>query len=338
MKFSDLTKWLGHSPEEPEFDIFLRSNRIYDRPCEEDEDHIETLIDEVERASITLIYEERTEYEKIFESPYGTGKYVLKQIAFYSKSMHDYPGFKGELPFNLSFEDTRIDTHCKLGLPSASRKVHGLLCDLYLLEDFHVNLSYKDKNENIGIIHIRHQHLYDKLRLRKTILEKNSRTADIESLIQCLGSNPINGAIAKALEPTEWQPSKSTSSLHEITELIVPNGLTLYFDPIENSKQTPPPPTPFESTFTGFRINRKGDMKSKGFNGPLPLGIEFYDTPEDVLRKLGRDPDEHWIGDDIGFFKWQLQTYVLHIMFSLIDYQVYRVSCFSKTTEILKTY
>lgn len=340
MNASDLLKWLGFSPEEPEFDKFLRSKRIYSRPCDENENDTEaadSLIDEVERSSVALIYEERLQYEKTFNPTGSLGRFILKQIAFYAESIHDYPGFKGTLPFDLCFTDTSEDTHRKLGPPSAARKVHGLLCDLYLIDDLNINISYVEATNRIGIIHIRRQHIYDQMSLKKLILEKNSLAIDIESLIKCLGLNSLDASITNALEPTGWKPSSRSSQLHEITELIKSNGLTLYFHPSTHSNQANRYPTLLGSTFTGFRINRRGDMQSNGFDGILPFNIEFYDTPDDVLKKMGTLPDSHWIGDDIGSFKWKLPHYILHVMFSLIDYQVYRISCFDISPHSLET-
>lgn len=331
MNASDLIKWLGHSPDEPEYDAFLRSNRIHNRP-NEDESDTESLIDEVERDSIALIYEERVEYEKIYPSSGSTGRFVLKQIAFYSESMHDYPGFKGLLPLKLSFEDSSNNVRTKLGQPSASREVHGLVCELYLKESLHINISYNDTSNHIGIIHVRQQHLYDIIRLQEIEPEKKPNTINIESLIKCIGYNSHDISIEKALDPIGWRFSKASSNQHEITELIRPYGLTLYFSQKDSETHRRSQSLPNELIFTGFRVNRRGDMQSKGFAGKLPYNIEFYDTPDDVLKKLGSPPDSHWTGDDIGFFKWNLTNYILHVMFSLIDYQVYRVSCFANSS------
>jgi hypothetical protein len=71
-------------------------------------------------------------------------------------------------------------------------------------------------------------------------------------------------------------------------------------------------------------------MLSDGYAGPLPFGIQFHDTPEAVVA---RNPDARIVDKDTAALKWKLPDCVLHAMYSLIDHQVYRVSCFAPFPE-----
>ena len=337
--------YLGKSPQEPHFDEWLESRRIYERPHrpEDDEAYSEdegkalrnarsSEIEEGERLSIALIYEKAGNYERLFGDIDGTGEFVLKQLVFYAKGVQGYAGFATPLPFGIGFGQDAQTTRSKLGPPTATRALHGLISDLWVREDFNVNVSYLDAGERCAIVHVRRAHLYDLRMLGKLPYEHDAAAIDPDALALFLGESIYGLALTVMLDSAGWSSDGSSlADCEEIPDLIKRRGLTLYlrnagqYKALRGQK--------FErdgAVLAGFRFNRTGDMNSQGHLGRLPLGIEFHHAPDQVIDCVGRPPDAQTIGEDVGSYQWRLAPYTLQVTFSLIDYQVYRVTCFAR--------
>ncbi|AGU52885.1 hypothetical protein VAPA_2c03240 [Variovorax paradoxus B4] len=87
------------------------------------------------------------------------------------------------------------------------------------------------------------------------------------------------------------------------------------------------------AVFAGFRVNRRGDSNSDGFEGELPFGIEYHHTPEQAVSRVGRKPDSMLVNDDVAAYVWRFEACSMHLLISLIDYQIYRVTCFAEFME-----
>lgn len=337
-----LLAFLGDSPQNSAFDTWLDRHGIFDRPMQADPNDFEAYqrakgsrIEQVERYSLCLIYEEADSFERLFGYEPDEADFVLKQVAFYAKGVQDYRGYAGELPWGLRFTMSRADVHALLGIPTASRIVHELPVDLYLTEQAVINISYVSDGLSIAVVHVRPSHIFDKRMLGLSAPEIDELAVDLDRLTSCLGRSTYDETLDTVLDFTGWHASDfDMADCDEVMKLVPRHGLTLYYrkvadypvlqgsDPIQGG-----------SVFAGFRANRRGDMNSDGYAGKLPFGIEFHDTPERVVERVGRPPDWRLIDVDTGSFKWKLPSCTLHVLFSLIDYQVYRVTCFAKFLE-----
>jgi hypothetical protein len=194
-----------------------------------------------------------------------------------------------------------------------------LCTDLWTPTDWIVNVSYLDSDYNMGIVHIRRQNIYDRQMLGLELVKSTKQRLPFESLLRCLGKSSSDTFLKEALAPFDWDSGDyDFRNEGEITKYVSKYGITLYFG--GQGRQ--------HSVLTGLRFNRRGDMSSKGYSGSMPFGIEFHHTPLEVKALVGRTSDELFQAADTGAMVWRLQSYILHIMYSLIDYQVYRVSIF----------
>ena len=343
MDSKTLISFLGYSPASEPLNTWLDDHRVFDRPhsAEQDEawaeDENEALqnaraseIEEVERDSVCLIYDDRASYEMIYGKAKSKGDYVLRQVAFYAKGVQSYPGYRQALPFQLEFGMDRAAVHALLGLPMASRVIHGLQADLHMNKSVVLNVCYLDDG-SIGILHVRLPHKYDLQKIGELKYEADERAIKLNALFACLGRSAYDEELEALLRPLGWQSGDfEMADCDEVPNLIPRYGLTLYY---RDAKDFPALANKHYlrdgALFAGFRVNRRGDMRSLGFEGPLPFGIQYFHNPEHAITCVGREPDWVSVGDDIGSYKWNLQTHILHVMFSLIDYQIYRISCFA---------
>ena len=82
----------------------------------------------------------------------------------------------------------------------------------------------------------------------------------------------------------------------------------------------------------GYRVNRAGDMDSAGYRGRCPSAWRSPPGSRTSSRASAGDPDAHGVAEDTGYFLWNLPGFRLHVLYSLIDWQVYRVTCSGSVT------
>lgn len=347
MNSLEILGFLGKSPENRNFDQWLQNQRIYERPhsAEDDDEYNEdpdaalrnareSEIDENERHSIALIYEDIRTYQQLFdvEPNSGDGDFVLKQVAFYGPGISNYQGFAGALPFELEFQDSPASVHKKLGAPIATRVLHELSADLWVTPEWHINVSYAESMDRIAIVHVRKPNLYDLRMIGQVIAPIAPAPLDLEKMRAALGKDIRDAIVSNALAPLGWDAAAENDAdgADELFNFVKRFGLTLYFRQRNGNSAAQLPDRSPETTFlAGFRANRAGDMRSQGFHGRLPFGLQFHHTPEQVLAKIQTPPDERGLASDTGYFIWNLNDCRLHVMYSLIDWQIYRVTYFT---------
>ena len=216
-----------------------------------------------------------------------------------------------------------------LGQPLVRRTVHSLVFDLWLGDGWQVNVSYSEASNAIAIIHVRRQHLFDRRMISGEPGPVDPLAVDSMVLTQLLGVPTGAVELQQAIGAFCWDAAAfDFSDCHELPELIQPHGVAFYFARVSNENSARRDVSKGKrSVLSGFRLNRLGDMSSRGYRGALPFGIQFHDSPFAAEQRVGRAPDDQIINDDTGAFVWHMPNHQLRVMFSLIDFQVYRVSC-----------
>lgn len=75
---------------------------------------------------------------------------TLVAVKFYSDTEHGYVAFSGELPRKLSFADSRMDAHKKLGKPTEINEAMRL--DVWRTEERVLALKYDRATHRVGVI------------------------------------------------------------------------------------------------------------------------------------------------------------------------------------------
>jgi hypothetical protein len=328
---------IGRSPTAPEVDEWLGQQRIRHRPFTAEEDEYfkrdpyragrnaqASEVDEVERHSLALIYDRKELFWSLVAKPeevppLDPGPFVLREVAFFASGVQDYRGYEGDLPAGLRFGLSSTEAKQLLGDPLARRNVRDLMSLLWAPDDWILNASFLNGEDDLGVVHIRRQNMYDRRMLGREQPPANEERSGAEMALEALGRSLVDRVACDALAPIGWSPKLfDFSNSGEITHYMPTNGVTLY---VGDHDQPP-------SVLTGIRFNRRGDMGSAGFDGRMPHHIEFHDTPAVVEMRIGRRPDKITQAPDTGAYLWHMGKYDLHVMFSLIDYQVYRTSLF----------
>ncbi|WP_369943186.1 hypothetical protein [Xanthomonas medicagonis] len=340
MPAMELLEWLGVSPEHAGFDAWLRAHGAVERPHRASRaDDAEAIrrarlseIDEIERQSVALIYEDGAAYRRLFDTsaPAPEGDFVLQQVAFYAPGISGYAGYTPALPFALVFADAPAAVRAKLGPPRATRMLHGLLADLWVSRDWHVTVSYDAARTGIAIVHVRRPNLYDLRMIGALPCPPAAPSAvDLNVLGALLGKEIDDPAVRAALQPMGWSDAADALAADggRVHDDLMRHGLRLDVARTRGKRLGILRGSAKHSArLIGIHVHRAGDLGRHGFQGALPFGLQFHFTPEQIVQCMQREPDTHGVTQDTGDFAWQMEGRRLHVVCSLIDWQLYRLS------------
>ena len=226
----------------------------------------------------------------------------------------------------MCFADGPAQVREKLSAPIAYRVLHGLPAELWVGKDWHLNISYTADAGRVAIVHVRRPNRYDLEMIGAASSEASRNAPDLEKLNAAIGLAVDDVKLQAALAPLAWNQDAwdEAGRGDEVFRYLKSHGLSLYF------RDGADVGTP---VLAGYRVNRAGDMDSAGYPGPLPFGLAFSTRLEDIIPRVGRDPDAHGVAEDTGYFLWNLPGFRLHVLYSLIDWQVYRVTCSERVAE-----
>lgn len=79
-------------------------------------------------------------------------------------------------------------------------------------------------------------------------------------------------------------------------------------------------------------FHRQRDQDGLGWDGELPAGLDFEDSPEDLFRKLNDAPVQQADSALTGHAFWNLKDYTLHVLYSNVDNRLIRVKVSAPVT------
>lgn len=98
-------------------------------------------------------------------------------------------------------------------------------------------------------------------------------------------------------------------------DLRMTRGITLYLQGIRR-----------RAIVNAITLHANRDGESPGWNGPLPQGLDFADSPTIAREKVGICPSEESDSPTTGHVVWTFLTYTLHILYSNFDNSLLRVT------------
>ncbi|NIA00577.1 hypothetical protein [Massilia sp. CCM 8734] len=244
---------------------------------------------------------------------------IISNIQIYSgDEEYGHVRYIKSLPFGLSFDDSRQSLNKKLGTPvwqfpfvAPVKLERWDLGDKWLLVEYASDMS-KIRMIQIGLV---------PKKPRPSILPKIVQP-DIQTLLSTLGEEPktITGHPGYARIDVSTVPTSPIQDgrSYEIDALET-HGVELYFRVSKNRHQAG------ENILSGARYIRKGLSWSAGFNGHLPNGLQFDDTPEVAVRKIGSLPITGKADVLTGYFVWKLPEYLLQVGFSVMEQRINRI-------------
>lgn len=256
---------------------------------------------------------------------------VLTNLLYYSgDDYYNHDRFDGPLPYELTWVDTREQVWKKLGAPNwqfaqANENAVVERWDFSLDTDqaHWVLVFYVEDEQSIKLIQL--GWAPQRVQPEPTLVDKRKPPLRFEALAPLL-HKPWNApAVHQQLAalPIQAAIDECGKDCAEV-DAVIEDGIELYFDEANMQDRKDADGEVFR--FTGLRFFRYGDSGSRGFKGQLPSGLKFADRPEQVIAKVGVPPTAGDADEFSGYYVWNLPDYLLHVMFSVQEQRVDRVT------------
>lgn len=239
---------------------------------------------------------------------WGAENLVLSQLYFYNADKEEgIAQFKGELPYGLTFSDTREQVLQKMQKVTDRHRFYK--SDTWDIEDKRLNVIFENKR-------LQKLYLFLPEKPFKEPLIENRQTLSMDLLIQSLEKPidknlPFLSALAEPLSKDHWEEWSDTGELTLTDEY----GIELYS--YENKKK--------KVVLGSVKFFAARDRESIGWTGDLPYGLSFEMSPSDLYKKFKKKPAEQ--SDDVysGYALWHFEKNTLHVLYSNIDNRLSRV-------------
>jgi hypothetical protein len=80
--------------------------------------------------------------------------------------------------------------------------------------------------------------------------------------------------------------------------------------------------------FTSAKLGRAGYLDARAWRGELPCGLELDLAYPEIVRRVGRPPDEMGEGKLSGYVVWDLKSFTLHVHFDSVNNVIVTVTLF----------
>jgi hypothetical protein len=254
------------------------------------------------------------------ESMLGDEK-ILTTVLFYNdESYYHHKDYQGTLPLGLAFSDDHASVMAKLGQPRWKFVEHGLeVCARWDVDNYWLLVFYDHARS--GIKHIQVGWNPPPPSTPTPLRKKLHGTPDF-NVARAFFRKPVSDAgLAAALPGFDLSEVASAKPADWYVQVdhTADKGVELFFD----QPRLPDPPGEF--LFSGLKYFRRGIFGSPGFVGQLPHGIHFSFKPEKLLELLG-NPVTGSVKEYSGYYVWNFESYLLHVMFSVQEQRVDRVT------------
>ena len=154
MNAPNLTNYLGDSLKNLEFDRYLLSIGIKERPMGEDS----TVFISSGDRTLDLTFSEISIYsEQNLIKPKSNGKFILEALTFYT-------GYKYNLPLELNFSLTEKEVENILGNPRQSTRLSdGKISNIYLKDNLLITVRFKRCDHGIEFVSIKVPDIFNQI-------------------------------------------------------------------------------------------------------------------------------------------------------------------------------
>lgn len=287
----------------------------------------ESQIIDVEKFGLVMIYKTADEYRTIHGSAPEGADFVLNELAFYQADIRGAIAYPDALPYGLSFEQSvSSEQPTALGPLLAQRKLYDVMARQYMPEDHVVNAGF-DEDGSLIHVHVRLQGLFDRCQ-RGTLLfpfKDEGHEFYTKALGQLISKPPVQAIFEKLkVDPRQRE---SAHCPEEITTAEKTHGITLHVRGPKQAGLKTPLGKQAVFVLAGVVFKRMGDLASEGYFGHLPYELGFWMTPDQVAQQVPSEPIWIHSSEQLGSYMWRLPDgQLMQAMFSLIDWQLYRLS------------
>lgn len=223
---------------------------------------------------------------------YGIGSMMLTQIYLYGEH-EGVNAYQDQLPYGLLMSDDRSIVCSKMTTWESTRRSY--VRDVWELPECRMTVSYVKDGEHIGFILLWSRR--NALPPRESLII----LPDIQDIINSLGEVVQSPVVRNVFQQFPLKQSQEDKNLYIRFNLREEYGIELRF--MDNLG------------LSHVVFYREHEMNARGWQGLLPHTLEFNDSPEVLLNKMGQPPDIH--NDELfaGSALWDYGRYYIKVSY-----------------------
>jgi len=267
----------------------------------------------IKKLGLELGFKSQAVFEQCNEEKVTQTPLLLTSCIFYAhnEGMKIYPY---ALPYHLSFEDSPIIVQEKMKNEKATHKEY--IRDVWVFDTHKLIVGYNEKRTAIVDI------VY--MLVSPYVNPQDTAIFDTEKAVALFGEKPESEAMKKLLN--FFDINDFMTEQNEVTDryLIREYGLSVAFTDAEDINSL----SQKGKVFAQISLFDKCYLDfSHGYNGKLPFGLEFSDSPYEFVNKVPGTPmeiSEHESRME-GYILWTFSSYCIEIVYSLLTNSIARI-------------
>lgn len=317
-----LIESLGLRASSREAESILSSLGTVTQPSLEDDgetQHYDWVL--VRRKGIELGFVDRMYFEAQPEHKWGDDEnLILNQLTFYAEGARDeVKGWTDELPYGLTFSDTRITSRQKLSAHAPT--LRSGTRDRWDIDDRRLIVTYFPDDRGIENVHI-------KLGIKPwSESGREQPQLNVQQWVNLFGLHASDARFVNAVSPLDIQERIEDEEDDREVGFLRECGVELYF---ESRKRLRLPPTENTSSsglvFAAVKFFRARDREARQWSGELPLNLSFDDSIDVVIDALKTPPVACDEGATTGYALWHCPDFSLHVLYSSIENHLLRIT------------
>lgn len=324
MDAEDLLALLGRYNTDPGVEAALSYYRVRNRPVVKvDPDDADGPVVETQtwvknsRSGIEFGFDDEAAWIGLDETQFGKRPMLLTQIYLYGRHQGVRP-YPEPLPFQLELTDERATVRRKLKAFESTR--HSHVRDTWDTPQFRITVAFTEGDRGIEFI---------LCALREPPLPPLpyalAPVPAIEVFAELLGCPVSDPRLRRVFDPLGLEDRiEELKDMGEV-DFLVPYGFTLGFSSPLGVKK----PEWRQRVLSSVTFYQERELDARAWPGELPYGIQFDDSPETAITKVGRPPDVQDDDDFGGYALWHQPTFGFHIFYNSMENRVARASLFA---------
>jgi len=283
---------------------------------------------------VYLFFTDAASFMARYGMPKSAGPIVLSRAVFFGAYHQDVERFQGAVIGELDVASRFDRWTSQLGQAEWTHEIGGTIrkarwrTDAYLVD---VSFSAGGDCRLVSLMPV---YCPEAVVLQAEAKQRHLALPTPAQVVEAIGTPLSDPALAAAFQPVDFASKLHEASSHGEMDFSRDDGFELYASPADAlALDRPINVSAGAPCLSGSRYRSDLDFKSVQWQGSLPYDITFDDGPDTVVAKVGRVADRENFDEMQGSHRWHFGNYDLHVLYSLAEDHVYRVTLLGRTKD-----
>jgi hypothetical protein len=281
-----------------------------------------------------LFFTDAVSYMARFGLAKSEGPIMVSRVVFFGAYHADVDAYEGAVVGDLTMRarlDAWIDA---LGHAEWTHEVAGVIRKArWLVDGAQADVSFTPSGE-CKLVSLTLQYTPEADAMRAEARQRQLALPGPDRILAALGTPISSDPVRAAFSAVDYAGKLPEACSYGGIDFSRTDGFELYAAPAEDLlPERTNEVNPGTLCLSGARYRCDLDFKSVQWQGPLLFGITFDDGPDTVVAKVGRAPDQQSMDEMQGHSRWRFGAFDLHILYSLAEDRVCRLTLLGRTKD-----